>query len=444
MNQTVMLQLIQLTQSPQASQKSPNGPDDGFKDLLESASLSVTTETHKPKSHGKGEQVAGTEPKIPQKNEQPDETAQQIMAAQAVTIIPPQLVLPESQLQELLAAEVEISDMQPVQAMQSGLPPQPFADAAQTRPEQKNPLPANAQERPLPETEPIIMSVRTVAERELVIPPAPINTQAEHDDHFSSMLEQASKLFSQPAVSEQKAQPPAATASELNRVKAPEQKEVFTSELAKSNTEKADLSVARAVAKAAPQSPFKKEEAPASEIIAAAIEKLPTGEIGPLERPSGSQTPTQIAPQADQIQKAVTQHLEKGNMEFQMQLNPKDLGRIDVKMVLEDGRLMVEIAAALPRTEQLLRSQMETLVASLRTVSSQELSSVQIVSRTDESQPHFEGAFHMSYQNPNSDSEQAQVQQKEIHAGDKSSPELLDIAEQIKDPAPKHLLNYAV
>ena len=56
---------------------------------------------------------------------------------------------------------------------------------------------------------------------------------------------------------------------------------------------------------------------------------------------------------------------QKGPMEFKMQLEPKDLGQIDVRLKISEGKLIIDIAAASSKTQALLVSQADKLVMSM-------------------------------------------------------------------------------
>ena len=56
---------------------------------------------------------------------------------------------------------------------------------------------------------------------------------------------------------------------------------------------------------------------------------------------------------------------QKGPTEFAMQLEPEDLGQIDIKLKLNDGKLMIDILAASSKTQALLTSQVDKLITSM-------------------------------------------------------------------------------
>lgn len=66
-----------------------------------------------------------------------------------------------------------------------------------------------------------------------------------------------------------------------------------------------------------------------------------------------SETPKAVSHQvADQV----SLHYKAGNPQFEMQLYPKNLGRVTVKLGMEKGTLTVEIFAANPKTQSMLLS----------------------------------------------------------------------------------------
>lgn len=70
-----------------------------------------------------------------------------------------------------------------------------------------------------------------------------------------------------------------------------------------------------------------------------------------------------------QVADKISLNYKAGNPKFEMDLYPKDLGKVTVKMAMENGTLTVEIAAANPKTQSMLlsdaggiRSMIETTV----------------------------------------------------------------------------------
>lgn len=147
-----------------------------------------------------------------------------------------------------------------------------------------------------------------------------------------------------------------------------------------------------------PFTPAKQAAKPAREaenpeaILAEEPQAKPIAEKPALQpqapQPAGAATPAQ------QIEAQVLKNLEDQKMEFRMQLAPKELGKVDVRMVLEGGKLTVEIAAASQKAVQELQKTSEGLISSLR-MAGAELQSVQIVHEPQQTSQHMDGAFHM-------------------------------------------------
>lgn len=72
------------------------------------------------------------------------------------------------------------------------------------------------------------------------------------------------------------------------------------------------------------------------------------------------------AEQYSQISDEILSRLEQKNSnEFRMQLQPEDLGQIDIKLKLNEGRLTIDIMAANSKTQTLLTNQVDKLIASM-------------------------------------------------------------------------------
>jgi len=82
-----------------------------------------------------------------------------------------------------------------------------------------------------------------------------------------------------------------------------------------------------------------------------------------------------------QIETEIIRNLEQGKMEFRMQLQPETLGKIDVRMVLEGGKLVIHILSG-ARTHDVLSRQIEALAYAIRG-SGTDLTSVQIVAEVN-------------------------------------------------------------
>gem|GEM_PF-1875789 len=90
----------------------------------------------------------------------------------------------------------------------------------------------------------------------------------------------------------------------------------------------------------------------------AANEKIPetTQTTGPAD---------QIEPYSQIKDEIMTKLEQKGPTEFKMQLEPEDLGQIDVNLKLSEGKLTIDILAANSKTHALLTSQVDKLISSM-------------------------------------------------------------------------------
>jgi flagellar hook-length control protein FliK len=110
--------------------------------------------------------------------------------------------------------------------------------------------------------------------------------------------------------------------------------------------------------------------------------------------------------QAEQIQMQVAKNLESGRTEFRMQLAPEELGKISVKLVMDGGKLAVEIIASGARTAELLNRQAEALGTALRAHTGMELTSVNIVSEGQNASGNMNSPFNANSGNQNGASQQ--------------------------------------
>lgn len=161
------------------------------------------------------------------------------------------------------------------------------------------------------------------------------------------------------------------------------------------------------------------------------------------EQPTAN--PVEIPRQAEQIRAQVLENVERGETEFRMQLNPEELGRIDVKLVMGSGRLALEIIAANSRSAELLSKQAEGLIASLR-LNNIDVSSVNIVYGSTSASSHMDGGFSLltdsqasAQQDSQTDGRQEQSRAARDNGG---TPEETRPAQN--GQMPQRLLNYAV
>lgn len=78
-----------------------------------------------------------------------------------------------------------------------------------------------------------------------------------------------------------------------------------------------------------------------------------------------SQTVESSQPYSQIKAEILTKLEQNGPTEFKMQLDPEDLGQIDIKLKLSEGKLIIDILAANSRTQALLTGQADKLIASM-------------------------------------------------------------------------------
>ncbi len=97
--------------------------------------------------------------------------------------------------------------------------------------------------------------------------------------------------------------------------------------------------------------------------------------LNPLQNTGAAKESAELNPLPQSVEKAepyrqigdeILSKLEqKGTTEFKMQLQPEDLGQIDIKLKLNNGKLMIDILAASSKTQALLTSQVDKLISSM-------------------------------------------------------------------------------
>ena len=124
-----------------------------------------------------------------------------------------------------------------------------------------------------------------------------------------------------------------------------------------------------------------------------------------------------------QVSDQVQLHYRQGESRFQMDLYPRDLGRISVKMALEGGKLLVEIAADNPRTQSMLVSGSGEIRSLLESAVGQPVQ----VSEPAPETPYYE-------QQPDQSSRQQQRQQHEAENSETASTDdFLSVIQELRN-----------
>jgi flagellar hook-length control protein FliK len=108
-------------------------------------------------------------------------------------------------------------------------------------------------------------------------------------------------------------------------------------------------------------------------------------------QPQQNQQPTQ----AQQVEARIVENLQNPDTpmrsEFEMTLTPQELGRVNVRMMLENGRLAVEIVTVSGRAEEVLRAQINALTTALKSTMP-DLHTISIVTSTQAMQSSLYGS----------------------------------------------------
>lgn len=158
------------------------------------------------------------------------------------------------------------------------------------------------------------------------------------------------------------------------------------------------------------------------------------------QEPVLTANPVHIPEQAEQVKAQLIQNLETEKMEFQMQLKPKELGKVDVKMILESGKLSVEISAVNPKSAEMLARQAESLVASLKE-SGIDVSSVNVVTANENASAEMNGEFNLNNFRDQTHGQEQNTQGANHGRGQRSGGGQKELETR---EAPQRILNYAI
>lgn len=247
--------------------------------------------------------------------------------------------------------------------------------------------PATTETAEIPdETAEDVVSARVVSETPELVPAERmrriITPSDEDSEHFGEMLTKASKELGQGrTVAETAEDTEDPVTGSTDTVQDEPKAETVTDTDMEIETETSPRS-AESTKETAPrfeQRPLK-EMPKTDETVLGIIQPKPDVAVQDVERqePVPQAQPVRIPDQAEQIRTRVIESLDEQKLEFEMQLNPRELGRVDVKMVLESGKLVMEIMAANPKSTELLSKQVDGLMASLR-LTGVDVSSISVV-----------------------------------------------------------------
>ncbi|MEG0895736.1 MAG: flagellar hook-length control protein FliK, partial [Oscillospiraceae bacterium] len=125
-----------------------------------------------------------------------------------------------------------------------------------------------------------------------------------------------------------------------------------------------------------------------------------------------------------QVAEAIKTNLSEGKKEFEIQLMPENLGKISVKLVLENGALSVEMKAVNPKTQSLLAENSAEIKSIL------ENASLKAVDVPQQQTPQD----YVQQQNKNQQQQNQQQQQKNNQEkNDTSTIDFISMIQQIKN-----------
>lgn len=154
----------------------------------------------------------------------------------------------------------------------------------------------------------------------------------------------------------------------------------------------------------------------------------------------------QIPDQSEQIKAQLIKEIEIDKTEFQMQLHPEELGKIDVKMILEGGKLVVEIAAANPKSSEILSKQVESLIASLK-ASNIDVTAVNVVTASENASGNMSSEYNLNnFQNQFQNRDGGQGRSgSSTNAGASNGQASENGQNERENPeSPQRMLNYSV
>lgn len=195
------------------------------------------------------------------------------------------------------------------------------------------------------------------------------------------------------------------------------------------------------------QKPVKTERKVRDEEVAANAVQPKAQQISSPERPHiERQAPAQAVrtpDQSEQIRAQVVRNLEEQKMEFNMQLHPQDLGKVNVKMVLEGGKLAVEIMAANAKSAEILNKQTEALVSSLR-MGNLEVTSVNVVTAGQNASSFMDGEYNLNNYNGQADRQDAQSSKAGANGQNGGGEKSGQPDEEAEVRQPRGILNYSI
>lgn len=150
----------------------------------------------------------------------------------------------------------------------------------------------------------------------------------------------------------------------------------------------------------------KDEKLPIEKAIDTSVKTSQTDFAHEVKAASRSTQSTSRSEIIDQVMSQINSKFDAKTSEFSFDLNPATLGKVSVKMVVENGMLVVEIAASSARTQSILASNAGEIKAILQQSSQQQ---PQLADISQNAEPHD----YLNERNHNGQNRQGEGQQRE-------------------------------
>lgn len=149
-------------------------------------------------------------------------------------------------------------------------------------------------------------------------------------------------------------------------------------------------------------------------------------DTAPVVESVSTQPATQAAP-VQQLADGITQNLQDGRKEFTIDLFPRELGKVSVKLVSEGGMLTVELSAANPKTQSLLLSSAHEIKSIL-----QMEQPVQVVDASQGKEWHQQQGEQQNQAQQEQQARQEQQKHQRAFEGSFSTDDFLTVMEQLR------------
>ncbi|NCC86334.1 MAG: flagellar hook-length control protein FliK [Clostridia bacterium] len=173
----------------------------------------------------------------------------------------------------------------------------------------------------------------------------------------------------------------------------------------------------------------KEEQLPMDNAVEAKIETKQLDFAQAVKDSSFVGTPNQKVV-VEQVLKQINSTFDSQTSEFSFNLYPKDLGKVGIKMLMEDGMLIVEIAASNAKTQSILAANVNEIKEILQSQSAQKQFS--FVDASQNSQPHdYVRDESSNHDGKNQSSSQDQQNQNEDESDQNFTADFLSVMQMV-------------